>query len=65
MKYYPYIVNLKPGITGLWQVSGRNKLSFEKRLELDREYFEKRSMKMDLLILFKTVSKVFDKEGAV
>lgn len=63
-EYYPYIVAVKPGITGLWQVSGRNKLTFEKRLELDKEYFEKRNTKTDLIILLKTVLKVFDKEGA-
>ena len=63
--YYPYIVAVKPGITGLWQVSGRNDVTFEERLELDKEYHEKRNMKIDLKILFKTVLKVFDKEGAI
>ena len=63
--YYPYIVATKPGITGLWQVSGRNAVTFEERLELDKEYFEKRNMKKDLKILIRTAVKVFDKEGAI
>jgi len=63
--YYPYIVAAKPGITGLWQVSGRNGVTFEQRLELDKEYYEKRNTKLDLKILMKTVLKVFDKEGAI
>jgi len=63
--YYPYIVAAKPGITGLWQVSGRNEVDFEERLELDKEYYAKRNMKIDLQILVKTVLKVLNKEGAV
>mgnify|MGYP003300921920 CR=1 FL=1 len=64
-EYYPYIVALKPGITGLWQVSGRNAVTFEERLELDKQYYEKRNMRMDLKILIKTALKVFDREGAI
>lgn len=63
--YYPYIVAVKPGITGLWQVSGRNDVSFNQRLELDKEYLEKRGIIMDSKILIKTVLKVFNKEGAI
>lgn len=63
--YYPYIVAVKPGITGLWQVSGRNDISFKERLELDKEYYGKRNMLLDIKILFKTAIKVFDKEGAI
>ena len=63
--FYPYIVGAKPGITGLWQVSGRNELSFKERLELDKEYYEKRNLKLDLKILIKTALKILDKEGAI
>lgn len=63
--YYPYIVATKPGITGLWQVSGRNELTFDERLEIDKEYYEKKNTKMDLKILIKTALKVFDREGAI
>lgn len=64
-EYYPYIVAVKPGITGLWQVSGRNGVTFKQRLELDKQYYEERNMKTDLRILTKTVLKVCDKEGAI
>lgn len=63
--YYPYIVAVKPGITGLWQVSGRNDVTFEQRLELDKQYYEEKNTKMDLKILIKTALKVFDREGAI
>ena len=63
--YYPYIVAVKPGITGLWQISGRNEVTFNERLELDKEYYEKRNIKVDLKILIKTALKVLEKEGAI
>ena len=63
--YLEYITPVKPGITGFWQISGRNELTFKERLELDKQYFEKRSIVMDLKIMFKTILKVFNKEGAL
>jgi len=53
-KYIDDIRSVKPGITGLWQTSGRNELSFEKRAELDSHYIQNRSMRQEILILFKT-----------
>jgi lipopolysaccharide/colanic/teichoic acid biosynthesis glycosyltransferase len=47
--------DVKPGITGLWQVSGRSKLSMQDALELDVEYVGRRSLAFDLLILLRTV----------
>jgi lipopolysaccharide/colanic/teichoic acid biosynthesis glycosyltransferase len=46
---------VKPGITGLWQVSGRSKLSMQQALELDAEYIGRRSLALDLIILIRTV----------
>lgn len=46
---------VKPGITGLWQVSGRSKLTMREALELDSEYVRRRSLALDLLILIRTV----------
>jgi lipopolysaccharide/colanic/teichoic acid biosynthesis glycosyltransferase len=46
---------VKPGITGLWQVSGRSRLPMNRALELDREYVERRSFALDAKILLKTV----------
>lgn len=48
-----------PGITGLWQVSGKNRLSFQRMVELDIEYVDSRSLKHDLLILAKTACFLF------
>ena len=53
-KYIEVIRSAKPGITGPWQVSGRNELSFEKRAKLDAEYIINRSLADELLIIFKT-----------
>jgi lipopolysaccharide/colanic/teichoic acid biosynthesis glycosyltransferase len=50
---------VKPGMTGLWQVSGRNRLSMREALELDVEYVARRSFMFDLVILFRTVPAVF------
>jgi lipopolysaccharide/colanic/teichoic acid biosynthesis glycosyltransferase len=50
---------VKPGITGLWQVNGRSRLSMRNALELDVEYVIRRSLKLDLAILLRTVPAVF------
>jgi lipopolysaccharide/colanic/teichoic acid biosynthesis glycosyltransferase len=50
---------VKPGITGLWQVSGRSELSYREALELDVEYVRRRCLRLDLMILASTVSAVF------
>jgi lipopolysaccharide/colanic/teichoic acid biosynthesis glycosyltransferase len=47
--------DVKPGMTGLWQVSGRSRLSMREALELDVEYVARRSLLYDLTILFRTV----------
>jgi lipopolysaccharide/colanic/teichoic acid biosynthesis glycosyltransferase len=53
-----------PGITGLWQISGRSDIDFDQRLLLDIEYIERRSLWFDIEILVRTVSAVFKQEGA-
>ena len=59
------IIKLKPGLTGYWQVSGRNNISFKNRLKLDIEYSKKRNLKLDFQILFDTIKKVVKQEGAL
>lgn len=54
----------KPGLTGLWQVSGRSLLSDEERMGLDLEYVERWSLWLDLRILIRTVPAVFLGRGA-
>jgi len=49
---------VKPGMTGLWQVSGRSDLSWEESIRLDLTYVENWSLAMDLAILLRTVSAV-------
>jgi len=53
-----------PGITGLWQVSGRSNLSFEEMLELDLQYVERRSLWLDLTIIVKTLPAMVSRKGA-
>jgi len=55
---------VKPGITGLWQVSGRSDLSWEESIRLDLYYVENWSLAQDLLILAKTARAVVGKDGA-
>jgi exopolysaccharide biosynthesis polyprenyl glycosylphosphotransferase len=53
-----------PGITGLWQVSGRSELDFDDLVHLDFLYLEHWSLALDLTILFKTIPAVFSRRGA-
>ena len=50
---------VKPGITGLWQVHAREGQDFDQRVELDLEYIERRSMRLDLEILVRTIPAMF------
>lgn len=57
---------IKPGITGMWQVSGRSDITdFEEVVQLDTEYIEKWNLGLDIKILLMTVVKVFKNDGAV
>ncbi len=56
---------IKPGLTGMWQVSGRSEITdFEEVVELDTKYIEQWSIGLDIKILFKTVTVVFTGSGA-
>lgn len=57
--------SMKPGISGLWQVNGRNDLTYAQRVEFDVEYVRSWSLTMDLRILAKTVAVVLRKEGSM
>jgi len=58
------VLTVKPGITGLWQVSGRSDVDFYSRVELDVWYIRNWNLWMDLVILIKTVKTVLLKDGA-
>lgn len=57
-------LSVKPGITGLWQVSGRQELDYSKRVALDVQYIESWSLWLDMRILLKTVPAVLSMRGA-
>lgn len=57
-------LSMKPGITGIWQVSGRSNIGYPERVYLEISYLENPSLKKDLIIIVKTFFKVFKKEGA-
>ncbi len=57
-------LEVTPGITGLWQVSGRSDVDFDDRLRLDIEYLKKRNFVLDLILLYKTVFAVIRPRGA-
>ena len=58
------ILQAPPGMTGLWQVSGRNRLTFEQRLRLDEYYVRNWSLWMDVVVLVKTIGALLRREGA-
>ncbi|MBI4802522.1 MAG: undecaprenyl-phosphate galactose phosphotransferase WbaP [Elusimicrobia bacterium] len=60
----PTILKLPPGITGLWQVSGRSDTSYDSRLDMDAWYVKNWDLWLDIMIIFKTAGVVLKKEGA-
>ncbi len=60
-KLMDIVLTAKPGLTGLWQVSGRNEISFDKRVALDAQYAKVRSLWNDLKILWKTPQAMISK----
>ncbi len=63
-RFFRDIVKTKPGITGHWQVSGKENSTFQKRLELESFYSKNCSLKMDIKIIFKTFGAVIKGHGA-
>jgi lipopolysaccharide/colanic/teichoic acid biosynthesis glycosyltransferase len=66
-RYHPWHrrrLEVRPGITCLWQISGRSHLSFDEWMRLDMEYLKHRNFRTDLLIFFKTIPAVIARRGA-
>lgn len=71
-KKYPYtkdavkvVLSVKPGVTGVWQVSGRSEINFDKRIQLDAEYAKKRSILFDVWLILKTPVAMLSGKGAM
>lgn len=64
-KYVKVILSGKPGLTGVWQVTGRSQINFDKRVKMDADYIKKRSIFYDFWIMLKTVPAVLSGRGAV
>lgn len=71
-KKYPYtrkavkiVISVKPGITGLWQVSGRSDINFDKRIQLDAKYVKRRSILYDLWLILKSPWVMITGKGAL
>jgi exopolysaccharide production protein ExoY len=59
----PLVTKVRPGLTGLWQVSGRNDIDYSTRVQLDVEYVLSRSIVGDVAILLRTLPAVFAQRG--
>jgi undecaprenyl-phosphate galactose phosphotransferase len=67
-KYYKQraqkVLSVRPGITGLWQISGRSDTSYERRIALDEMYVDERSLLADIKIISKTIPSMISFKGA-
>ena len=64
-KYVKQLLRAKPGITGYWQVQGRSEINFDKRVKMDADYVEQRSVLKDLMIILKTPWAMLSGKGAL
>lgn len=64
-RFVKIILQAKPGLTGLWQISGRSEVNFDKRVQMDAEYVQKRSILFDIWIILKTIPAVLFGRGVV
>jgi undecaprenyl-phosphate galactose phosphotransferase len=64
-KHHRVVLTIKPGISGLAQISGRSNLSFEEEVRLDTFYIENWNLFLDAIILIKTPFVVVKKDGAI
>ncbi len=64
-EFVKIILSRKPGLTGVWQVSGRSTINFDKRVEMDAQYVQRQSLLYDIFIILKTIPVVIIGTGAV
>jgi len=58
------ILSVRPGLTGIWQVSGRSDTSYSRRIQLDEEYVDTHSLLLDLKLILKTIPSMISSKGA-
>jgi exopolysaccharide production protein ExoY len=58
------ILSVRPGLTGIWQTSGRSLLTFDERIRLEESYIDRQSLTLDLTIICKTIPAMFFTKGA-
>ena len=58
------ILSIRPGLTGLWQISGRSDVCYATRIRMDEQYVDSRSLMMDVKIIAKTIPSMFFSNGA-
>ncbi len=58
------ILSMRPGMTNIWVISGRNDLSYEERIRLEELYVDRHSLRLDLRIIIKTIYIIFSQNGA-
>lgn len=63
-RFFEYYCHVKPGLTGLWQISGRNDTTYRERVQLDVEYVSRKSLLLDTLLIIKTVPAVLFARGS-
>jgi exopolysaccharide production protein ExoY len=63
-EHFSYCFSVMPGLTGLWQVSGRSDCGYDKRIALDRRYVTRWSLRLDAEILIKTIPAVLRQQGS-
>lgn len=68
LKEYEYrlkdFLNVKPGVTGYWQICGRSEVGYPERADIEFYYIDKRGVKLDCEIIFKTIILVLSRKGA-
>lgn len=60
----PKILSVRPGLTGLWQVSGRSNTTYSERIQLDEKYIDSQNIWLDLKLIFKTLPAMINRRGA-
>lgn len=58
------ILSVRPGLTGIWQTSGRSNLNYERRINLDERYVDRRNLWMDLRLIARTIPAMINAKGA-